>query len=66
MHPLHYGFGASGRGQPYQYYTLQDTQRKAGNPVHSFATEEAIFRQMAKDDRVRFCDDRGCFGTTKI
>lgn len=59
-----YGFGDAGRGQPYQYYKLGATHRKAGNPVHTFETEELLMRTMAKDQRLRLCDAEGCVGST--
>ena len=51
-----YGLGKGQRGDPYQYYRLKQTHRSYGNPVHSFDTEDIMFRTMAKDGVINFCN----------
>eukprot|EP00899_Mesostigma_viride_P020177 jgi/Mesvir1/28160/Mv04722-RA.1 len=52
-----YGFG-KGRGNgPYQYYTLHGTERRKGNPVHSFTAEKALVEALAESDHLLLCDD---------
>ena len=57
-----YGLGKGQRGDPYQYYRLKQTHRSYGNPVHSFDTEDIMFRTMANDRVITFCNAKdGCF-----
>ena len=49
-------FGKGQRGDPYQYYRLKQTHRSYGNPVHSFDTEDIMFRTMANDGVINFCN----------
>ena len=51
-----YGLGKGQRGDPYQYYRLKQTHRSYGNPVHSFDTEDIMFRTMANDGVINFCN----------
>ena len=56
-----YGLGKGQRGDPYQYYRLKRTHRSYGNPVHSFDTEDIMFRTMANDGFITFCNAKdGC------
>eukprot|EP00899_Mesostigma_viride_P011384 jgi/Mesvir1/20246/Mv13480-RA.1 len=52
-----YGFGSSkieGVTVPYHYYQGVGS-RKEGDPVHSFATEEALVEQMAVEGHIKMC-----------
>ena len=65
-----FGLGKGQRGDPYQYYRLKQTHRSYGNPVHSFDTEDVIFKTMASDRFITFCGHAkdakdGCFPLTR-
>lgn len=52
-----YGFGkdkAHGIQVPYHYYTGTGS-RYAGDPVHSFAAEEHLMREMSRVGLIKFC-----------
>ena len=52
---------------PYQYYQLGRTERSRGNAVHSFGTEEAMFKSLTDSKVCTLCNELGCFyGHAKV
>jgi len=51
---------------PYQYYTLGNTERNKGNPVHSFTAEERFLKALAYGQLLTFCGLEGCTRGGKV
>jgi len=49
-----FGFGSAPLGK-YQYYTLKQTERVSGDPVHSFAAEFSMIRGLSGANALSLC-----------
>jgi len=59
-----FGMGVSARvgsDTPYQYYKLHNTQRAAGNIVHSFRAESAVINALGTVGAISLCKPEGCY-----